>query len=184
METSQTPDSATLRRLLDRLEPFSAHPGTIEIHDPLYLLLKEPSQAHLASLSAALEAFPAHPLAAEVLSVLGGAVGATELTLESVLVADGPIPRDVDPIREVQRRFRRHGEVRAVLEARIRQLEENHDRMVTTTNAMTALAAILAVFGILGWLAALGLWEIDWLDPEQIVPEAPRRGEQPAEEGG
>ncbi|MFT5684538.1 MAG: hypothetical protein ACI8RZ_005479 [Myxococcota bacterium] len=176
MEPTTQSDPDTLRRLLDRLEPFSSHPGTIEIHDPLYFMLRDPSEVHLANLTAALKAFPNHPLAAEVLSAFGEAVEAGPLTLASVLAEDGPIPVDVDPIREVQRRFRRHGETRAVLDARIQELERNHDRMITTTNAMTSLAAILAMFTLLGWLAALGVWEIPWLDPQEVIPEEPEEG--------
>ncbi len=171
MEPSTLPDPDTLRRLLDRLEPFSSHPGTIEIHDPMYFMLREPAEVHRANLTAALKAFPDHPLAAEILSAFGSTVEAAPLTLVGILAADGPIPPDVDPLREVQRRFRRHGEIRSVLEDRIQELERNHDRMITTTNAMTSLASILAVFALLGWLAALGVWEIPWLDPQEIAPE-------------
>jgi len=174
MEPSTLPDPATLQKLLERLEPFSSHPGTIEIHDPLYFMLREPAEVHRANLTAALKAFPEHPLVAEILSVFGAVVEAAPLTMVGVLAADGPISPDVDPARELQRRFRRHRETRSVLEARLQELERNHDRMITTTNAMTSLAAILAMFSLLGWLAALGVWEIPWLSPQEILPEDAR----------
>ena len=113
--------------------------------------------------------------------MFGEAVDAGELTLEAVLVEDGPIPADVDPVREVKRRFDRARDVRRILEERIEGLEAVHDRMVTTTNAMTSLAAIMAVFALLGWLAALGVWEIPWLDPQRIEP--PEEPEEGAAEG-
>ncbi|MDG1483057.1 MAG: hypothetical protein P8R54_25930 [Myxococcota bacterium] len=177
MEPTTLPDPDILQKLLERLEPFSSHPGTIEIHDPLYFMLREPAEAHRANLTAALRLFPDHPLAAEILSVFGSTVEAAPLTLVGVLAADGPIPPDVEPVRELQRRFRRHRETRSVLEARIQELERNHDRMITTTNAMTSLAAILAMFALLGWLAALGVWEIPWLKPQEILPEESREAE-------
>ena len=178
METAARPDPQTLSRLLDRLEPFATHPGTVEIHDPIYFLLSDPAEQHLANLTAALKRFPDHPLADEVRSAFGDTVEVEALTLEGVLAASGPIPPDTDPIREVQRRFKRHAEVRGILEARIHRLEREHDRMVTTTNFMTSLAAILAVFSLLGWSAALGWWEIPWLDPQVIVPEEPEEEEE------
>ena len=171
MESSAQPDPEAIERLLARLEAFATHPGTLAIHDPLYLMRSEEPEVHLASLGAALEAFPRHPLVPEIRTALGASLGGEDLTLATVLVADGPIPPGVDPVLEVQRRLHRHAEVRRVLEARIQHLEDNHDRMVTTTNAMTALASILSVFALIGWLAALGVWEIPWLEPQEIVPE-------------
>ena len=171
MESSAQPDPAAIERLLARLEAFATHPGTLAIHDPLYLMRSEDPQIHLASLSAALEAHPNHPMVDEIRSALGDAVEGEELTLASVLVADGPIPPGVELVLEVQRRLKRHAATRGVLQERIQRLESNHDRMLGTTNAMTAMAAILSIFGLIGWLAALGVWEIPWLDPQEIAPE-------------
>lgn len=171
METSTLPDPVAIERLLARLEAFATHPGTLALHDPLYLMGSEDPEIHLANLSAAVAAFPNHPLVPEIRTALGASVHAEERTLVSVLVADGPIPPGVEPVLELQRRLRRHAESRRVLDDRIQRLEDHHDRMITTTNAMTAMASILAVFALIGWLAALGVWEIPWLDPQEIVPE-------------
>lgn len=171
MESSAQPDLAAIDRLLARLEAFATHPGTLALHDPLYLMRSEDPQLHLANLSVALVAFPSHPLVPEIRTALGAGLEVEELTLASVLAADAPISPGVDPLLEVQRRLRRHAEARRILEAHIQRLQDGHDRMITTTNAMTALAAILSVFALIGWLAALGVWEIPWLDPQEIVPE-------------
>jgi len=98
-------------------------------------------------------------------------------------VEDGPIPVGADLLTEVRRRLLRAREVRRVLEARIATMERHGRLLNSTANGMAAVAAFLAVFALMGWLAALGAWEIPWLEaPELPKPELP--AEPVSTEGG
>lgn len=164
------PPPADLQRVLDRLDAFVHASGTIEIHDVLYRMLQEPAPAHSAALVSVLSAHPAHPLRVEIETALSPWLSETPQTLEDVLLQDGPLPDTVDPVQEVRRRLSRAREVRRVLEERIRGLERHGRMLHGTANGMAAVAAFLAVFSAMGWLAALGVWPIDWLDAPTLEP--------------
>jgi hypothetical protein len=164
------PPEAVIRQLLDRMEAFVSARGTVEIHDPLYAMLSDPDPRHLGGLSEALSDHPNHPLARELAIELSPWLVLVKASLEDVLRRDGPIPEGVDPVDEVRRRLLRAAEVRRVLEARIAGEERQGALMNNTANGMAAIAAFLAVFALMGWLAALGVWEIPWLEEPQLPP--------------
>lgn len=173
---SPLPPEALIQNILDRLDAFVSAAGTLEIHDALYAMLRERDEAMLPVLAAALSDHPDHPLRGEISVELSPWLLQRPLTLEDVLLQDGPLPPDVDPIHEVRRRLLRAQEVRRVLEARITGLERGSHLLNNTANGMAAVAAFLAVFALTGWLAALGVWQIPWLE----TPELPSAPEEPA----
>ena len=54
------------------------------------------------------------------------------------------------------------GQVEGVLRTQLVSLERQTRFGVRAVNALSLVAAALAIFALLGWLAALGLWEIPW----------------------
>jgi len=153
-----------IQSVMDRLEAHVVHPGTIAIHDPLYRMLRDPEGDHLPALLLALAAHPSHPLH-DTLSTLIGDYAVPLPTLVEVLLAHGPMAPDVDPVLEVRQRLRRSDEVRRILEDRIALLDRQASGLARTASLMAAAASLAALLGLLGWLAALGLWEIDWQEP-------------------
>ena len=57
-------------------------------------------------------------------------------------------------------------------------MSDNHHEEAHTgpiKNPKQLLVAVLfsfvvPIFAIIGWMAALGVWEIPWLDPQEITP--------------
>ena len=168
--SDQVPSPADLQRVLNRLDAFVHAPGTIALHDVLYRMLKEPDPAHVSALVSVLAAHPSHPLRREIEAELSPWLAGVPQSLEDVLLQDGPLPDTVDPVQEVRRRLSRAREVRRVLEERILSLERQGRTLYSTAYGMAAVAAFLAVFSVMGWLAALGFWEIPWLDPPTLEP--------------
>lgn len=162
------PEPAALRAALQELEPYATHPDTGAIHDPMYELLQDPDPAHARALHQALRRLRDHPAAARIRQALGPDYALPPRTLEDVLSEQGAWTH-ADPVYEVEHRLRSAARVRTVLEERLaRQLDDN-DRMARTANALAMVGALLAIFALVGWAGALGLWTIDWFEP----PEPP-----------
>lgn len=166
-----TPDPELIRKAIEALEPHARHPATGALHDPLYALLSETDPAHLDALGAALSRHRSHPAGPVLRALLAPYVSLPPRTVADVLREHGPLAGDVDPADEVEHRLVRAAEVRSVMERRINDLEGETLRATRTANLMAAVAAMLAVVAVLGWLTALGGWKIDWVEPP--APEPP-----------
>ena len=182
MSGPSLPTPEQLRSALDRLEAFAGHVGTLALHDPLYFLLSESDPAHLAALEAALLRHPEHPLAPRLRADFSPWMAAVpEDTLEGVLHEAGPWdPTLRPPLEEVRWRLRRAQEVRQILETRIQGLEQAVHEAARTANSMAAVAALVSVVALLGWLAALGVWRIPWLEPLPTPESLQKPADTPA----
>lgn len=169
-EGAPLPSPTLIEGLLGRLDAFVQTAGTVEIHDVLYGMLQSPSEDLIRALSVTLTAHPDHPLHREISTELSPWLVAHPLTLEDILRQDAPLVEGVSPLQEVRRRLLRARDARAILAARIERLEKQNHLLNTTANGMAAVAAFLAVFAIMGWLAALNVWIIPWLEPIEILP--------------
>lgn len=153
-------DADQIQEALDALEPFSQDPGTLALHDAIYGLFEAPSDLSAVERVVAIQ--PDHPGLPAVTAALGCSLEATPPDLAQVLAAHGPLPPDGDLTREVAKRLERGAEVEAVLRTQLVSLERQTRFGVRAANALSLVAAALAIFALLGWLAALGLWEIPW----------------------
>lgn len=115
-----------------------------------------------------------HPARGALVALLGDHLTLPERDLHAILAERGPV--EGDALTEVARRLDRHAEAEGVLRRRIADLERQAEQLSRLANRTTAVAAILAVVAIMGWLAALGLWDIDWLEPP--APPDDQRQEQ------
>ena len=163
-----------LQAALDVLEPYVSHPGTGAIHDPLYRLLKQAEPEALSELQRTLER-SVHP-AADRIRLLLGLEAPVPDDLAAVLQEAG-LPVGADPLGALRRHLRRQAEVRGISDAHIADLGAQLRGARRLAEGVTAVAALLAIFALLGWLAALGLWEIPWGDS----PAAHQEAEDPPE---
>ena len=153
-------DADRIQEALDALEPLSQDPGTLALHDAIYGLFEAPSD--LAPVQRVVTMRPEHPAVPIVSRVLGCALQPAPPDLAQVLAAHGPLPPDGDLTQEVSRRLTRAAEVEGVLRTQLVSLERQTRFGVRAVNALSLVAAALAIFALLGWLAALGVWEIPW----------------------
>jgi len=157
-------ERVSLQEALEILERHPAHPQTPALHDPIYLLLTDFDLAHTEELERALRTCGEHPATPELRRLLGAPPETPEIGISEVLARHGG-DRDADPVEETRRRLERAEAIEATLRERMTRLEAQVSVLDRTANRMGAVGAFLLVFAILGWLAALGVWEIDWMDP-------------------
>ncbi len=156
---------SVLRAAIEILEGYPSHPSTGPLHDPVYAMLMEPGGSSMDDLAIALEDHTSHPGAEELRALFAGYVRLADLDLDTILMRHGVAVAGVDPIATVDRRLREDTDVRKVLERRITILENDLGHTRRIANGLAAAGAMVAVFGILGWLIALGALEIEWIDP-------------------
>ncbi len=157
-------DEARVRAAIDLLEPFATHPATGALHDPLYAWLSDRSPAHLAQWARAAARHPEHPAVEAMLFCLGMQPRAASLDLRQILAAAGPSTHD-DPLVEVQARLRAAAEQRRFFEEQLQRRQAELDRLARGVDALSLVGALLAILALLGWLGALDVWTIDWIDP-------------------
>jgi len=158
-----------LEAALAALEPHAQHPGTGALHDPLYALLKGDDGDAVAEFALALVSQSGHPAAGTLREMLGSHVALPAPTLEAILRQYEPLAEGADPLVQADRMLWEAKEARRVLSTRVLGLETEVRSLSRTANAMAAAGAILAIFGAIGWLIAMGWLEIQWLDP--AVPQ-------------
>lgn len=158
-----------LEAAIAALEIHAQHPGTGALHDPVYAMLQgEDEAAALQALGQALASGAAHPAASALRAILGEAVVLPEPSIEAVLAKHGGIGV-LEPVEEVDSLLTDARETRRVLSARIDALEAQAAALGRMANGLAAVGALLAMFGLIGWLVALGRLEIAWI--EAPVPE-------------
>ena len=115
-------------------------------------------------LSHALVSMPAHPAVAELRLILDSHIAIEEASLATVLARHGgAIPGD-DLVAEVDRRLHRQVQQIRTMGNQIDRLEEDVVRAERASNAVAALGAFALLFGVCGWLIALGFFEVHWMD--------------------
>lgn len=162
------PDRDLVRQCLDDLDPHGSHPDSGALHDPLYLLLDGPDEPTMQRLRLALRAHRSHPSTPRLRARLAPWLGEPPLVLSEVLREDAPLDPAVDPVVEVQRRLQSHREARRILDAHIEGLEARSQALGRLADRTAAAAALLAVFALVGWLAAIGEWRLVWVDPPKV----------------
>ena len=167
-----------LKAAIASLETHVQHPGTGALHDPIYALLKGHSGASGDAIALALEAHERHPAAEEIRRLLSGYIDAPAPSLVRVLSRHGGAP-NAPPLSEVDRLLTKAGTAQAVLSARVEALEAQVGVLSRLSNAMAAAGALVAIFAIIGWLVALGVFEVSWMEapvPEDMESAAAGRG--------
>ena len=166
------PASGLLDRCLELLTQGAGEPGTLELHDPLYLMRRDGDPTQIAALWRALESFPHHPAGSAIRGLLAAHLPRIENSLESVLARDEPIPEGRDPLEELGLRLSRSRRVRGLLEDRIAELESRLSAWMRTANVLAAVGALVAVVALVGWLIALGALSIPWVEVPEIEVES------------
>ena len=153
-----------LHRCLLLLEPYASHAATWAIHDPLYALLSDDSDAMRAELAMALSEHSSHPAVPEISRILAGHVSVVEPDMHAVLVKFGPVETPDDLAGEVARRLQKSASERRVLHGRIEVLEAALQVSKRSSNAVATIGAFALLFSIVGWAVALGWLEVTWLE--------------------
>ena len=167
------PSKATFDAALDVLETHASHPGTMELHDPLYAAAQGRRAKLLAPVAVAFARHPGHPAMPALKELLGRHLALPERTLAQVLAGShvvsedkaGSPPSQAELLAQVEQRFARSAEVEKVLRARVLELESKTRQLGRTANGLAAVGALLAVLLILAWMVALDLIEVNWMDP-------------------
>ena len=167
-EIAELPDLEALGRCLSLLSERAQEVGTLELHDPIYLMQRDRDPAQLLELWNAMKLYTGHPAVPQIRNILAPWLPKVEHDLASVLRQDSPIPEGVDPLEELARRLNQSRRVRVMLEERVEGLEERLSLWVRTANILSAVGALVAVVAIVGWLAALGALSIPWLDSPTV----------------
>jgi len=173
------PKTEALEACLALLADATNVAGTMEIHDPLYLMLRDRDPEQLTRLRAALDVHSNHPAGTAVRSLLSAWLPQVERTVESVLAGDAPIPEGRDPLEELAQRLSDARRVRFLLEERVGELEVRLAVWMRTANVFAAVGALLAVLTIVGWMAALGALNIPWVD-SPVLEQSPGEGDAQA----
>ena len=84
-------------------EPLAWAPATWAIHDPLYALLSDDSDAKRAELAMALKEHFSHPIATEISRILAGHVSVVEPDMRAALAKFGRINTPHDLAGELER---------------------------------------------------------------------------------
>ena len=155
-------ERSVLEQALELLGPHAAHPQTGRLHDPIYLLLSHGDLSQLDAIRESLLECAEHPAVPGLRKVLGYWEISPRPDLVSVLEAYGPVDPAVDPIDQVARLLDRSRQVEQVLQGRIADLEAQRTQLDRIANGMAAAGAMVAIFAFLGWLAALGAWDLPW----------------------
>jgi hypothetical protein len=156
-----------LEAAIAALEVHVQHPGTGALHDPIYGLLQGEAD-QLEALSVAMLDQVGHPAAAQLRELLDAYVALPVPSIEAVVARHGGL-QDVEPIGEIDRMLSDAVAARGILSARVGALEADAQALGRTANGMAAVGALVAVFGIIGWLVALGWLQIAWIEP--AVPQ-------------
>jgi hypothetical protein len=171
--TAQLPSLEALDVCLELLAKQPGEIGTLELHDPIYLMRRDADPLQLPILRASLELHSEHPVARQISGLLVAWLPKVEQNLESVLRKDAPIPQGVEPLAELASRLEESRRVRMMLEERVTQLEARAGLWMRTSNVLAAAGALIAVVGVIGWLVALGALSIPWVEsPTVEVPES------------
>jgi hypothetical protein len=161
-----------LKNAIECLEAHVAHPQTGALHDPLYALLQ--GDGTMTAVAAALAQHISHPARTALMALLGPYIEVATVDLEQILRRHGPLEAEADPVAEVDRRLADAASHSRVLRARIGELERQVEGHSRTANALAAAGAMVAIFGLIGWLVALGWIEVAWMDsPTVDGPELP-----------
>ena len=166
-------DFEALAAILDEMEALLDHPATVPLHDPLYALLagerdREALAAARRAVRPVLARWPDHPLAGRVRAALG-LEAAPAPDLAEVLARHGAGGED-DPVAEVERRLAEADRREAILRERVRVLEAELAGALRLSNGLAAAGALVAVFAVVGWLVALGLIPVSWIEPPAPEP--------------
>jgi hypothetical protein len=86
-----------------------------------------------------------------------------EPSIETVLAKHGGLGV-LEPVEEVDSLLTDARETRRVLSERINALEAQTAALGRMANGVAAVGAFLAMFGLIGWLIALGWLEVDWIE--------------------
>ncbi len=164
------PDSV-LTNALDVLEPYAAHPGTGALHDPIYALLSGDEDATEAEVAAALGAQLGHPATGTLRKVLAPHIDWPAPTLREILARHEPLPAEQDELAEVDKRLTEATARERIHRDRILELQSHIEQLMRTANGLAAAGAMVAIFGAIGWLVALGWLNIHWIDAP--VPKDP-----------
>ena len=156
-----------LEAAIAALELHAQHPGTGALHDPIYGMLQGDS-GQLELLSAAMLAQSGHPASGALRELLGPYIEVPVPTVEAVLLRHGGVAGE-DVVLQVDQMLTEADQARRVLSARVHALEAQAGALGRTANGMAAVGALIAVFGMIGWLVALGWLEIAWIEP--AVPQ-------------
>ncbi len=159
-----------LESAIAALELYVQHPGTGALHDPLYGLLRGGRPQAREELAEALSAHTGHPAASTLRELLSEHLELPALSLEVIVVRHGADP-ERDALAEAERLLTDAATTRRVLSGRVESLEAQTAALSRTANGMAAVGALVAVFGMIGWLIALGWLEVSWIEPP--VPERP-----------
>lgn len=158
------PDEARVRAAIDLLEAHSTHPATGALHDPLYAWLSDRDPAHLKAWYRASLRHPEHPAVGAMMERLGLQRRAVPLDLRQILEAAGPSTHD-DPLLEVQARLQSAAEQRRFFEVQLVNRQDELARLARGVDTLSLVGALLAILALVGWLGAMDVWTIDWIDP-------------------
>ena len=152
-----------IQRCLLLLEPHASHSATLAIHDPLYALLSDDSDARIAELTMAINDQFNHPAVPELLHILTGHVSVTAPDMRGALAKFAPLETPDDLVGEVGRRLERNAAERRILNGRIDELESALRASNRSSNAVATIGAFALLFSLFGWAIAFGWLEVDWL---------------------
>ena len=149
------------------LEPYFSEPGTMALHDPLYLWMKEGREEDWDTFVQALILNRTHPAASLLAGLLNYRL--PECETDDVLAEDRPGQAFDEPVAELRKRLK---VLREQTEHQLFLLGKSQVRIVALNRVNQILSFalfVLAVVAILGWSLALDVWTIDWMEP----PEPP-----------
>ena len=168
-----------LQSCLQLLEQHAAHPATPALHDPIYGLLQEPSDALEAALAAAIVAHAGHPATPALRAALEEHLNVQAADLPTVLARHGIVETGQDLVATVDRRLDAAAITKRMMGARIQGLETALVRAERSANGLAALGSFALLFALVGWAIALGVFEVQWMDapvPEDLGAAVSGRG--------
>ncbi len=156
-EAERAPPLPDKSAIIDALERFVDHPGTL----PLFDVLSERDSPDLpARVLAIYQRFPGHPLAVEVrrwIEASGVAIPAVDLG--AVLGELG-----IDDVRAWAERQKKE---RTALERALEEAREGQVRASLAANGYSLVCVLLFCVALIGWAAAFHIWDFV---PEVAVP--------------
>ena len=91
-EPTELPDLDALERCLTLLSERTNEPGTLDLHDPLYLMKRDADPGQLQELWSVMSVHSSHPSVPQIRQILAPWLPLMEQDLASVLRQDAPIP--------------------------------------------------------------------------------------------
>ncbi len=189
-DPADTPAAAeTLTEVLDRMEAWRGHPGTLPLHDAAWALLtalREGSPTHDArrALAEALAAWPAHPAA----PLLGSSAGRGDVprarprSVEDVVAGIRGLPALPDPAEALERHLHDLSEHRRLLERRVDDLTLRLGQARRGLDLAVGVLVVVALLALVGWGAALGWFAMPVTPPLPVPDEAAIRPPEPRPE--